>query len=384
LVVCSEEQLTSPCSRSGLNSGLMIRSSDPCASITVAVKMMKDQSSEQEVLNLVKEIEIMKAVGGHENIVNLLGACTQPVGQPLMAILEYAEHGNLRDYLRTRTGHVSGSVDHLETKPVTTKEMIRFAYQVARGMEFLAQRRCVHRDLAARNVLVARGKVAKVADFGLARDVEQTNYYRRVTDGKLPVLWMSPESLFEGISTTKSDVWSYGVLLWEIITCGERPYTGIATEALLELIREGWQMSIPLQCPQELYQMMKSCWHLKPSCRPDWALLVSSLHSLHTNTRPGLYLNLSLPTINTPPSSPDSPRYNNVVRVRPRERTNTNTREGIDGIAPLETRRVSTESGYSSSTRQQEGELEKELEYANIFQPSAPVMTSDAENTEIE
>ena len=78
------------------------------------------------------------------------------------------------------------------------------------------------------------------------------------------------------------------------------------------------------------------------------------------------------------------PRYNNVVRVRPRERTNTNTREGIDGIAPLETRRVSTESGYSSSTRQQEGELEKELEYANIFQPSAPVMTSDAENTEME
>merc|ERR1719209_2375568 len=150
----------------------------------------------------------MKAVGGHENIVNLLGACTQPAGQPLFAILEYAEHGNLLNYLRAGRGVISRSTDHLDggqpPRPVTTKEMIRFAYQVAKGMEFLAQRRCVHRDLAARNVLVARGKIAKVADFGLARDVEETNYYRRVTDGKLPVLWMSPESLFEGISTTKS------------------------------------------------------------------------------------------------------------------------------------------------------------------------------------
>ena len=104
-------------------------------------------------------------------------------------------------------------------------------------MEFLARRRCVHRDLAARNILVARGKIAKVADFGLARDVEQSDYYRRVTDNKLPVLWMSPESLFEGVSSTKSDVWSYGVLLWEIVTCGERPYTGLNAGALLPLIR---------------------------------------------------------------------------------------------------------------------------------------------------
>ena len=121
-----------------------------------------------------------------------------------------------------------------------------------------------------------------MADFGLAREVEQTDYYRRVTDGKLPVLWMSPESLFDGVSTTKSDVWSYGILLWEIVTCGERPYTGIASEALLDLIRvswsrqlqssmlipclylqDGYRMSIPMQCPQELYLLMKSCWHLQ-------------------------------------------------------------------------------------------------------------------------
>merc|ERR1719341_2669279 len=291
-VITSELTTTSGCH--------LVKTNKTVPPLTVAVKMTKDHATEQEVLDLVKEIEIMKAVGGHVNIVNLLGACTQPAGQPLLAILEYAEHGNLRDYLRKRRGVLGSSTDQLddnidsrELRPVTLKEMLRFAYQVARGMEFLATRRCVHRDLAARNILVARGKNAKVADFGLARDVEQSDYYRRVTDGKLPVLWMSPESLFQGVSTTKSDVWSYGVLLWEIVTCGERPYTGINTEALLPLIRDGYRMSIPIQCPQELYQIMKCCWQLEAAYRPDWARLVTSLHSLHSRTLPGVYLNLS-------------------------------------------------------------------------------------------
>ena len=114
----------------------LVRTSAP-ATTTVAVKMIKNQQSEQEVLDLVKEIEIMKAVGGHENIVNLLGASTQPAGQPLLAILEYAEHGNLRDYLRKRRGVLGSSTDQLddnidsrELRPVTLKEMLRFAYQV--------------------------------------------------------------------------------------------------------------------------------------------------------------------------------------------------------------------------------------------------------------
>ena len=295
-VITSELTTTSGCH--------LVKTSKNVPTLTVAVKMTKDNATEQEVLDLVKEIEIMKAVGGHVNIVNLLGACTQPAGQPLLAILEFAEHGNLRDYLRRRRGFCSRqSGDHLdfattEPRPVGLKEMLSFAWQVARGMEFLATRRCVHRDLAARNVLIAKGGVAKVADFGLARyalichycnivmldaqfnltktqfvctlicfavvrDVEQSDYYRKVTEGKLPVLWMSPESLFDGVSSTKSDVWSYGVLLWEIVTCGERPYTGVATEALLDLIKDGYRMSIPLQCPQNLYQIMKSCWFMK-------------------------------------------------------------------------------------------------------------------------
>ena len=139
----------------------------------------------------------------------------------------------------------------------------------------------------------------------------------------MPVLWMSPESLFDGVSSTKSDVWSYGVLLWEIVTCGERPYTGVATEALLDLIKDGYRMSIPLQCPQNLYQIMKSCWLMKASCmtwslfsiltlspqpdsRPSWTELVDQLLALYHSTLPGVYLDLALPTIPTPPSSAEN------------------------------------------------------------------------------
>ena len=148
-------------------------------------------------------------------------------------------------------------------------------------MEFLARRRCVHRDLAARNILVARGKIAKVADFGLARDVEQSDYYRRVTDNKLPVLWMSPESLFEGVSSTKSDVWSYGVLLWEIVTCGERPYTGLNAEALLPLIRvcishsnDPLSLSLHLTSPGRLQDVHSHS--VSTGALPDYEVLLAA------------------------------------------------------------------------------------------------------------
>jgi len=297
-----------------------------CASnvepIIVAVKMLKENHSEEDVLDLVKEIEMMKVVGGHVNIVNLLAACTQPSGQPLLAIMEFAELGNLRDYLRSRRGHrglprVDDQADHQEDgQPVSLREMLNYAWQVGRGMQFLSSRRCVHRDLAARNVLVASRGVVKIADFGLARDVEESDYYRKVGEAKLPVLWMSPESLFAGVSTTKSDVWSFGVLLWEIVTCGEKPYTGVAAEAVLDLIKDGYRMSIPPQCPQHLYVIMRDCWHIEPSSRPSWSDLVSSLHSLYHQTLPGVYLDLALPNIPTPPSSPEN-SHNPYIHTPP-------------------------------------------------------------------
>merc|ERR1712112_557930 len=341
--------------------------------ITVAVKMTKENCSEQEVLDLVKEIEIMKAVGGHINIVNILGACTQPTGKPLLAILEYAEHGNLRDYLRMRRGLGHNSKDLLEAAPpdpVGLKEMLSFAWQVARGMEFLSNRRCVHRDLAARNILIAHGGVAKVADFGLARDVEQTDYNRKVTEGKLPVLWMSPESLFDGVSTVKSDVWSFGILLWEIVTCGERPYTGVAMEALLDLIKEGYRMSIPLQCPQDLYLIMRMCWQIKPESRPTWSQLVDHLLSQYHRTMPGVYLDLPLASIPTPPSSLENSDCSEAGAAASVYNTITSV---VSGIAPLPRihqvfqKTATVSSNYGSSVIMDEQDQEEEEEEEDDF-----------------
>lgn len=163
--------------------------------------------TDSEMTDLVREMEMMKVIGKHVNIINLLGACTQ--NGPLYVIVEFAPHGNLRDFLRNHR-HSSGyepTVGQVkERKILTQKDLVSFAYQVARGMEYLASRRCIHRDLAARNVLVSDEYVLKIADFGLARDIHCNDYYRKKTDGRLPVKWMAPEALFHRINTTQSDV----------------------------------------------------------------------------------------------------------------------------------------------------------------------------------
>ena len=146
----------------------------------VAVKMLKEGHTDAEMIDFVKEMEMMKNIPRHVNIINLLGVCARPVGQQLLVIVEYAEHGNLRDHLRARAPErracpASGEVAQLA---VSLRDMLNWGWQVARGMQWLHTHRCVHRDLAARNVLVCTDGVVKIADFGLARDLSETEYYR--------------------------------------------------------------------------------------------------------------------------------------------------------------------------------------------------------------
>lgn len=281
----------------------------PGADCIVAVKMLKEGHTDNEMMDLVSEMEMMKMIGKHINIINLLGCCTQ--GGPLFVVVEYAPYGNLRDFLRQHrpsSGYEPAiGIIEKEKRTLTQKDLVSFAYQVARGMEYLASRRCIHRDLAARNVLVSDEYILKIADFGLARDIHCNDYYRKTTDGRLPVKWMAPEALFHRVYTTQSDVWSYGILLWEIMTLGGTPYPSVpSVEKLFQLLRSGHRMEKPPCCSLEIYMLMRECWSYQPNERPTFSELVEDLDRILTITANEEYLDLGLPQLDTPPSSQES------------------------------------------------------------------------------
>ncbi|XP_037920343.1 fibroblast growth factor receptor homolog 1-like isoform X1 [Hermetia illucens] len=278
-------------------------------STIVAVKMVKEGHTDADMACLVREMEVMKMIGKHKNIINLLGCCSQD--GPLYVIVEYAPYGNLKDFLKAnkmcqlpddlRCG------DEKDQKVLTQKDLISFAYQVARGMEYLASRRCIHRDLAARNVLVSDDYVMKIADFGLARDIQDTDYYRKNTNGRLPIKWMAPESLQDKFYDTKSDVWSFGVLLWEIMTFGDQPYPKVTAEELYGYLLEGNRMEKPYRCSLNIYLLMRQCWNFDADARPRFSEIVENLDKILTSTANANeeYLDLSVPLLETPPSSGD-------------------------------------------------------------------------------
>lgn len=273
---------------------------------TVAVKMLKDDATDKDLADLISEMELMKVMDKHKNIINLLGVCTQD--GPLYVLVEYASKGSLREYLRARRPpgmDYTFDVTKVPEEQLTFKDLLSCAYQVARGMEYLASKRCIHRDLAARNVLVTEDNVMKIADFGLARGVHQIDYYKKTTNGRLPVKWMAPEALFDRVYTHQSDVWSFGVLMWEIFTLGGSPYPGIPVEELFKLLKEGHRMDKPSNCTHELYMLMRECWHAVPTQRPTFKQLVEELDRVLLSISDE-YLDLSTPFEQYSPSCEDT------------------------------------------------------------------------------
>ncbi|NXK09781.1 FGFR4 factor, partial [Herpetotheres cachinnans] len=278
----------------------------PDRGVTVAVKMLKDNATDKDLADLISEMEMMKLMDKHKNIINLLGVCTQD--GPLYVIVEFAAKGNLREYLRARrppTPDYAFDIAAMPEEQLSFKDLVSCVYQVARGMEYLESKRCIHRDLAARNVLVTAESVMKIADFGLARDVHDIDYYKKTSNGRLPVKWMAPEALFDRVYTHQSDVWSFGILMWEIFTLGGSPYPGIPVEELFKLLKEGHRMDRPSNCTHELYMLMRECWHAVPSQRPTFKQLVEGLDKILVAVSEE-YLDLSMPFEQYSPSCEDS------------------------------------------------------------------------------
>lgn len=172
-------------------------------------------------------------------------------------------------------------------------------------MEYLASKRCLHRDLAARNVLVAENNVMKIADFGLARDVQDKNYYRKETAGRLPVKWMAPEALFKQVYTTQSDVWSFGVLLWEVMSLGGTPYSNMPIAGLYDMLNTDERMKAPANCPSEIYKLMLQTWSKEPVLRRTFGDIVKQLDVILSQITEQDYLDLEIPQLTTPPDSDD-------------------------------------------------------------------------------
>uniref|UniRef100_A0A2K6SK00 receptor protein-tyrosine kinase n=1 Tax=Saimiri boliviensis boliviensis TaxID=39432 RepID=A0A2K6SK00_SAIBB len=245
----------------------------------VAVKMLKEEASADMQADFQREAALM-AEFDNPNIVKLLGVCA--VGKPMCLLFEYMAYGDLNEFLRSMSPHTVCSLSHNDLSmraqvsspgppPLSCAEQLCIARQVAAGMAYLSERKFVHRDLATRNCLVGENMVVKIADFGLSRNIYSADYYKANENDAIPIRWMPPESIFYNRYTTESDVWAYGVVLWEIFSYGLQPYYGMAHEEVIYYVRDGNILSCPENCPMELYNLMRLCWSKMPADRPSFA-----------------------------------------------------------------------------------------------------------------
>ncbi|XP_050185327.1 muscle, skeletal receptor tyrosine-protein kinase isoform X4 [Myiozetetes cayanensis] len=253
----------------------------------VAVKMLKEEASADMQADFQREAALM-AEFDNPNIVKLLGVCA--VGKPMCLLFEYMAYGDLNEYLRDRSPRNLCSLAHssLDTRirlpnplALCCNSQLCIAKQVAAGMAYLSERKFVHRDLATRNCLVGENMVVKIADFGLSRNMYSADYYKANENDAIPIRWMPPESIFYNRYTTESDVWAYGVVLWEIFSYGMQPYYGMAHEEVIYYVRDGNVLSCPDNCPLELYNLMRLCWSKLPADRPSFASIHRILERMY-------------------------------------------------------------------------------------------------------
>ncbi|XP_029392687.1 tyrosine-protein kinase Mer isoform X1 [Mus pahari] len=242
----------------------------------VAVKTMKlDNFSQREIEEFLSEAACMKDFN-HPNVIRLLGVCIELSSQGIpkpMVILPFMKYGDLHTFLlysRIDTG----------PKYIPLQTLLKFMMDIAQGMEYLSNRNFLHRDLAARNCMLRDDMTVCVADFGLSKKIYSGDYYRQGRIAKMPVKWIAIESLADRVYTSKSDVWAFGVTMWEIATRGMTPYPGVQNHEMYDYLLHGHRLKQPEDCLDELYAIMYSCWSADPLDRPTFSVLKLQLEKL--------------------------------------------------------------------------------------------------------
>ncbi|XP_019886426.2 ALK tyrosine kinase receptor isoform X2 [Ooceraea biroi] len=237
----------------------------------VAIKTLPSLSTMQAEADFMMEALIMSKFT-HSNIVKFIGVSFEK--HPRYIILELLAGGDLKNFLREERPRPDRATS------LTMHDLITCSFDVANGCKYLEEAHFIHRDIAARNCLLTTkgpGRTVKIADFGMARDIYRSDYYKKDGKAMLPVKWMPPESFLDGIFTSKTDVWSFGILLWEIMSFGYMPYTGCTNREVISMVTAGGRLENPAGCPDPIYGIMTQCWHPRPNDRPSFANIVQSI-----------------------------------------------------------------------------------------------------------
>ncbi|KAM6409531.1 tyrosine-protein kinase Fes/Fps [Rhynochetos jubatus] len=236
----------------------------------VAVKSCRETLPPELKAKFLQEARILKQYN-HPNIVRLIGVCTQK--QPIYIVMELVQGGDFLSFLRS------------EGPQLRVKDLVRMTENAAAGMEYLESKRCIHRDLAARNCLVTEKNALKISDFGMSREGEDGVYASTGGMKQVPVKWTAPEALNYGRYSSESDVWSFGILLWEAFSLGAVPYANLSNQQTREAVEQGTRLEPPEQCPEELYRLMQRCWEYDPRKRPSFSAIHQDLVAIRKRQR---------------------------------------------------------------------------------------------------
>ncbi|XP_054071356.1 tyrosine-protein kinase Fes/Fps isoform X1 [Rissa tridactyla] len=236
----------------------------------VAVKSCRETLPPELKAKFLQEARILKQYN-HPNIVRLIGVCTQK--QPIYIVMELVQGGDFLSFLRSEGSHLR------------VKELIKMTENAAAGMEYLESKHCIHRDLAARNCLVTEKNTLKISDFGMSREEEDGVYASTGGMKQIPVKWTAPEALNYGRYSSESDVWSFGILLWEAFSLGAVPYANLSNQQMREAVEQGMRLDPPEQCPEEVYRLMQRCWEYDPRKRPSFSAIHQDLIAIRKRHR---------------------------------------------------------------------------------------------------